>query len=179
MLTAIQPITWEEFWQLPDPPNGGRYELHDGVPVIVPPAHLSHTRIQFNLVELLMRLSSPSLQAGMEFPFGPGPGRNYWIADVVLVNRERLNEDHDLYPGPPDLIVEVESPSNRGDKLDRREATCLQNGGKEFWIVFPRLRTVRVSTPTSVEHYGEADLIPRSVVPGAFVAVKDIFELRR
>ena len=48
--------------------------------------------------------------------------------------------------GPPDLLVEVLSPSNRGDDLLKKRALYARAGVREYWIVDPTNRTVEILT---------------------------------
>jgi Uma2 family endonuclease len=38
-------------------------------------------------------------------------------------------------------------PSNTAAEIFEKEKLCLQNGGREFWVVDPDRRQVKVSTP--------------------------------
>ena len=48
--------------------------------------------------------------------------------------------------GPPDLLVEVLSPSNRGRDLLTKRALYARAGVREYWIVDPMSRTIEVLT---------------------------------
>jgi hypothetical protein len=48
--------------------------------------------------------------------------------------------------GPPDLLVEVLSPSNRGHDLLTKRALYARAGVQEYWIVDPASRTVEILT---------------------------------
>ncbi len=133
MLTAIKPMTLEEFWQLPDPPDGGRYELHDGVPVIVPPAHLSHNKIQRRLSRLLEAAAGPGWVASTEVGFGPLPEHEYRIADIILVSEDRwAKETSKLFRGVPDLVVEVHHLPTRQMNWTRAKLPASRMAGKSF-----------------------------------------------
>jgi len=71
------------------------------------------------------------------------------IADVAFAPVERWAKARTdkYFQGVPDLVVEVLSPSNTaGEKIDK-ETLCLENGCREFWLVDPDRKQVRVSTP--------------------------------
>ena len=147
MRTDTKPMTLSEFWELPDPPNGGQYELHHGRLILrdvvqpVDPAEVEKAK------QLALKLPSILTRATNDHP-------SKSLIAFAVCSREDLAHD-----------------------TEEREIAFVQNCGREFWTVFPHFRTVRVSTPTSMKRYSESDSIPLSVVPGASIAVKDIFEL--
>jgi Uma2 family endonuclease len=57
--------------------------------------------------------------------------------DVLYVRRERRGIIQERVVGPPDLLIEVLSPSNsRRDRIDKL-SLYAQYGVAEFWIVDP------------------------------------------
>jgi Uma2 family endonuclease len=46
--------------------------------------------------------------------------------------------------GPPDLAIEVISPSNRGHDLLTKRALYARAGVREYWLVDPEARTVEI-----------------------------------
>jgi Uma2 family endonuclease len=45
---------------------------------------------------------------------------------------------------PPDLLIEVLSPSNRGHDLLTKRALYARAGVREYWLVDPDARTVEI-----------------------------------
>jgi Uma2 family endonuclease len=177
MGTTVALMTVEEFRALPDHP-GMRMELHDGELFEMTYPKKRHWSVQKRLVTLLEPLLEDRGITGMEFGFRPTPEHNLWAADVVFVSAERYHgtdEDDNLH-GAPDLVIEVESPSNTASEFERRETICLRNGCREFWIVYPTMKLVRVSTASGqVRRYEAGDTIELTIVPGVKIAVNDIF----
>lgn len=66
--------------------------------------------------------------------------------DIVFVHRERLGyvDAEDGIHGPPDLVVEVLSPSNQGYDRELKRKRYLENGVPEVWIVDADERSVEV-----------------------------------
>jgi Uma2 family endonuclease len=64
--------------------------------------------------------------------------------DIIFVAKDHLDRIHEQYYDPPDLVVEITSPStrrfDRGEKMDEyaRAGIC------EYWIVDPKARTTEV-----------------------------------
>lgn len=108
---------------------------------------------------------------GLGFAFGSDVGfvlfpdrRTLRAPDAAFVNRERLpNMGPDLrtfLPFPPDIAVEVLSPSDRlGDAL-AKAAMYIQAGVRIVWLADPDRQTVTVFTP---------DAPPVTLVPGAIL----------
>jgi Uma2 family endonuclease len=46
--------------------------------------------------------------------------------------------------GPPDLVIEVHSPSNRGHDLLTKRSLYARAGVREYWIVDPDARTIEL-----------------------------------
>lgn len=130
-------ITWQDVQQLPD--DGKRYEAIEGDLYVTPAPSIRHQRIsrrlEWALKEILMdpghgeMLHAP---VGVEFPDteeGVQP-------DIIFVSDERKGIVADAWlMGPPDLVVEILSPStshrDRGIKLRLYERQRVA----EYWIV--------------------------------------------
>ena len=65
--------------------------------------------------------------------------------DIVFIASHRLHIVHeDFIEGPPDLIVEILSPSNWiADRRDKYRIYALA-GVREYWIVDPQQRTIEI-----------------------------------
>jgi Uma2 family endonuclease len=75
------------------------------------------------------------------------------------------------------LVAEVLSASNTAAEMSERRKVCLENGGREFWIVDPKTRQVEVSTPEGHPiTYKSGEQIPLRFAPGKTIAVDAIFE---
>jgi Uma2 family endonuclease len=46
--------------------------------------------------------------------------------------------------GPPDLVIEIVSPSNRGRDLLTRRALYARADVREYWVVDPDARTIEI-----------------------------------
>jgi Uma2 family endonuclease len=177
MATTSALMTVEQYSALPDP-NGGRYELRHGVLVEVSFPKRRQWDIQRRLTGLLTPLAAGRGPVGMEFPFRPLPEYELWAADVAFVTQSRFDAcpDNDWLPGAPELVIEVLSPSNTVSEINDREAICLENGCLEFWVVDPKRKTVKVSTPDrKTITYIESDEIPLTLPAAGQLAVSQIF----
>jgi Uma2 family endonuclease len=169
-------MTIEQFYELPET-QPFYYELHHGELVQVCRPKLKHTLIQHQLQELLKR-AVPNMFVGVEFPFRALPQYEFRVADVVLVSHERIKQADldDVLRGAPELVVEVLSPSNTMSEINDREKLCLENGAREFWVVDPDLRQVKVSRPDGITTTFHADQqISLAAFEGGALKIDDIF----
>jgi Uma2 family endonuclease len=89
----------------------------------------------------------------------------------------RWDATEDWLFGVPDLVIEVVSPSNSASEMLDKRKTCLENGGREFWIVDPKLREVEVSWPDGHSlSYKVGQHIPLFFAEGSSIALDAIFE---
>ncbi len=79
--------------------------------------------------------------------------------------------------GAPDLVIEVLSPSNSASEIYDRENLCLENGAREFWVVDPDRRQVKVSTQDGrTVTYQSGQEIPLQLFGNARMALDAIFD---
>jgi Uma2 family endonuclease len=176
MSTQTHLMTVEEFREL-SLPEDKTYELVDGHVVEMTRPKNRHIDLQHHIFELLAPIATAYGRLRIEFPFRPTPEYNLRAADVAFVPFDRfsaIDPDDNLH-GAPDMVMEVESPSNTAAELDEKEAICFANGCKEFWIVYPKRKVVRVSTHDTVRRYQLGEMIPLPLFPGHSIAVSDIF----
>lgn len=75
-------------------------------------------------------------------------------ADVAFVRRERVEQvgrRPEYWPGPPDLAIEVVSPSDRPREVADKLADWLRYGVRMVVAVYARRRVVRVQRPGQPE----------------------------
>ncbi len=136
-------ITFDKFYELAE--ESKKYDLIDGKVIRDAPVIDKHGRVvawlmralgnyveQFDLGEVLTAPVTVRLSTYQ----GPQP-------DVLFVRKQRKHIVLEKYiDGPPDLCVEVTSPSTR--KLDRGRKLVLyaDYGVQEYWIVDPIHNTV-------------------------------------
>ena len=146
MATQTKLLTFAEFDRIPNPPEA-RYELRHGELAAVTYPKQPHVRAQWQLRRLLEKAAGDRGTIHTEVPFRPLPEYECWAADVAYVSRERWDGIDQWLFGVPELVIEVLSPSNTEAEMLDREKICLDNGGKEFWVVDTVRRQVKVSTP--------------------------------
>src|ERR1019366_6679855 len=142
-------MTVEEVRRLPEAHGPVYHELRHGELVTVTRPKLKHSLIQRNLRELRERSVESASYVDTEVAFRPLPEHELWVADVAYVGAERFlqADPEDNIGGVPDLVIEVLSPSKTAAEIYDKERICLANGAREFWVVDPDRRQVKVTTP--------------------------------
>jgi Uma2 family endonuclease len=174
--TTTRLMTVEEFRQLPET-GPFYYELRHGELVQVTRPKPKHYKIQLRLQHLLPGPAGKLGTVGIEWAFRALPEYELRVADVAFVSRERWEtvDPEDCLHGAPELVIEVLSPSNTAAELLDKEKLCLENRCREFWVVDPVQRLVRISTADGLtKTYQEGDEIPLRLFPGA-LSVNSIF----
>ena len=175
--TPTHLMTFAEFERLPDP-KSGHYELHHGEVVEVAPPKHGHKQHQRKLRQGLERFAGDAGVIETEVGYRPAPDHEYWVADVAFVSRERWDStpQNGYLQWPPELVIEVLSPSNTTSELKEKRKVCLDNGSREFWEVDMRDREIQVFTPDSRSiTYRVGQEIPLFFAAGASIRVDDIF----
>jgi len=180
---ATRPITAEEYFRLPPPPDGSKIELVRGELVTVCRPGFRHGLRQGRICGLLdhwgrsNRHGRAVVETGIVTQRGPdtvrGPDISYWSAE-----RLPLDQEPEGYPGiAPDLGIEVLSPSNVMAKIREKMAEYFQSGVRMVWIVDPEDRTVAVyrSMDEGRVFHENATLSGEDVLPGFTCRVAELF----
>jgi Uma2 family endonuclease len=142
-----------EFARLPDDPFW-RYELVRGRVVREPPPGEQHGSMAARLAHFLLEFVDPRglgdvrVESGYILAREPDTVRG---PDVSFMRRERLGGYlARTWPDvPPDLAVEVLSPSDRPGRVREKVDDYLAAGCRLVWVVDTRHRTVTVHEPPS------------------------------
>lgn len=131
-------LSWEQFVELLDRDEYKHAELIDGQVVVVTPSWL-HQRIVTTLLALIWQWIRAGEGRG-EVTFNPRVqithNRGY-LPDLAWYREERVAADGTQPDGPPDLAVEVLSPSTRAFDLVRKRADYARIGVGELWLIDP------------------------------------------
>lgn len=155
-----------EFELLPDVP--GKQELLEGEVINLPPADDEHNSIVHALYEVL-RTVLPASRVRMES--GYRMSRNTWLQPDVSVMWPDQPIENGYRRGSPVIAIEVVSPGNTAEEIQRKTAAYLTHGGEEVWIVYPRGRCMMVHRSAAVERI--TDVYRCSLVP-VTIALSDI-----
>lgn len=182
MSTTIQPMTGEDLLRRPD--DGFRYELVRGELRKTSPAGHKHGRIAGNITaslgpHVVVNKLGRVYVADTGFLISCDPD-TVRAPDVAFVSQSRLEEAGDVdgyWPGAPDLVVEVISPSDIYTEVDEKVSEWLAAGARMVVVVNPRKPSVTVyRSLTDIAVLTQDDTLDGGVVvPGWTMSVRDIF----
>ncbi len=181
MATTKELVTAEELLCMPD--DGFRYELIRGELRKMPPAGTDHGAYAEN-VSFSLSAHAREHNLGRMYIAETGfrlAADHVRVPDTAFIRRERVKptgETPGFFPGPPDLAVEVISPSDRYSEVEEKVADWLDAGTQAVVVVDPRRRTVKVHrSVTDAAVLTEDDtLAVDDIVPGWTMPVREIFE---
>ena len=182
MTTTTTPTTAEELLNMPD--DGFRYELVRGELRKMVPAGQTHGEYALSIgASLRAHAKANKLgkayggETGFKLETDPDHVR---APDAAFISNERLREigeSDGFAEGPPNLAVEVVSPSDRYTDVEDKAADWLDHGTLAVVVVDPRRRTAKVYRSDSQVVLTEEDVLEvDDAVPGWRMPVKDIFE---
>ena len=180
---TVQLLTAKEFARLPSPSDGSRLELERGEVIKVSqPRHL-HGRTQLRIGHTIESFLGPNpighatSGSGILTESDPdtvrGPDLAYWS-----IERLPLDADPELYTSvPPDLAIEILSPSNTPRQMVKKIKEYFQHGVRMVWIVDADFRSVTVyRKPGKGTILWEDELVSgEDVLPGFSCRVGDLF----
>ena len=139
------PLTYEDYVELPD--DGRQYEILDGELFVSPAPVPRHQGVSRNLLIILGtfikdRKLGTIFDAPIDLILAP---TTIAQPDLVFIRagRESILTERAI-EGPPDLVVEIISPST--DRKDRTTKAALyaRHGIAHYWIVEPKERAVEI-----------------------------------
>lgn len=178
-MTTTQLLTLDEFLALDWPEDGRKRELVRGEIVEVPMPGGPHNRIAGRLYNLLFAFADERLGAvftdGMGYVLDPA-SPTYRVPDVSFVADERIPPEGipEIWYFPPDLAVEVVSPSDRKREVEAKVRDYRAAGVRLVWVVWTETQTVTVHlldaeprTLTADDTLDGGDVLPGFTVPVA------------
>ncbi len=136
--------TYEDYARLP---AGAGYQLIGGALIVTPAPGKRHQYIAMKIVKLFddyvesNQLGEVSM-APRDVCFGP---HDIYQPDILFIAKERLAiSAEDKVNGPPDLVVEILSPSTAYYDLRKKYRIYEKYGVKEYWIVDPEEQSVEI-----------------------------------
>jgi len=171
--------TWTDYLSTPED-TARRFEVVDGELFVTAAPRFRHQQVVANLVRMVGGLA-------MEHGLGkavPGPVTVHLHdelvvePDLIFVRTDRLGivDPEGAVEGPPDLVAEILSPSNRAYDRDLKRKHYLANGVAELWILDADEHSVEVWRPGEAEPTVVRDVLVWRVDGHSFeIALEEVF----
>lgn len=182
---AARKLTYEDYCTIPE--DGKRHEIIDGVEYVSPSPNLRH-QLRSGSLSLSLGTHLRSTRQGtlLYAPFDVHLDDHSVVQPDLLVvlteNRARL-QDNGCH-GPPDLVVEILSPSNPEHDVIRKRRLYEAAGVREYWILDPALARIDVYRLESQSRFGRpvvlfadrGDSLETPLLPRFTATLAGIFE---
>jgi Uma2 family endonuclease len=147
MVIATNHLTSAEFWELlPTLDPDKRYELIDGELVEMAPSTKKNSYIAMQLGKLLSNFvdaNNLGYVFGADAGYDVSPG-NTLIPDVSFISKTGSPEFPTGNILPPDIAIEVISPSETPRSITSKTERYLGMGTKQVWNIYPDEQVVEI-----------------------------------
>ncbi|MDE0637958.1 MAG: Uma2 family endonuclease [Candidatus Poribacteria bacterium] len=156
------------------------YEYIKGELVPMPPTSVEHGDISMNLISPLNSYVHENKLGRVYVPdTGFRIGERVLMPDIAFVSTDRLPDDRSkAFPIPPDLAVEVISPSDTLHRVEEKVFAYLEAGTQLVWVIKPSSKTVSVyRSEVDITVLTRNDMLSgEEVVKGFSCQVVELFE---
>lgn len=146
VIQLARPLTYNDLVNMPDDRN--RYEIINGELLVSPSPKRGHQEVALAILELVAPHVRTRDLGRMYFaPVDVRLGVNDIVEpDLLFIRKDRLDiyQESGVVEGPPDLVVEIISPSSSSIDTIRKAALYARAGVLEYWLVDPDKRTFRL-----------------------------------
>jgi Uma2 family endonuclease len=146
MATLTRPMSYEEWLQMP-PVEDGTDEVVNGELRLMPPTRYPHAEIIQRLINRLSARIDEKQVAILGSNFGLMISREPLTCrspDLALFKRQNITVKDGLYWSPPDLIIEILSPSETKRRKDAKLDDYARIGVPEAWLISPEGETIEI-----------------------------------
>ncbi|HLZ71770.1 MAG TPA: Uma2 family endonuclease [Dehalococcoidia bacterium] len=176
-------LTVDDLLALPDD-GEHEYELVCGKLVPMPPPNWRSSVVAMNAA---IEIGSFVKLHKLGFCFGADGGfvlehdpDTVRIPDCAFVRAERIEREapeRGIWPGAPDLAVEVLSPSNRFTEMAEKVEDYLRSGVRLVWVIDPEARVAFIYAPNRpVMRVAESGVLSgEDVIPGFTLNLAEIW----
>ncbi len=126
--------------------EGEPYQLINGMLVKSPSPTANHQRVIKRIAFKFMELEEKGLGEMLFAPMDVYLSEiEVYQPDIIFVSEERLSIiEEKKINGPPDIVIEVLSPTSGYYDLRHKMKTYESFGVKEYWIIDPMEKTIRL-----------------------------------
>lgn len=156
------------------------YEYIKGELIPVPPTSMEHGKISVNLILPLGLYVRENRLGDVYIPdTGFKVGERVLMPDIAFLTSARIPDDlSKASPVPPDLAVEVVSPTDVSRQIEEKVFAYLEAGTQLVWVLKPISKTVTIyRSETDITLLTRNDtLTGENVVEGFSCQVAELFE---
>ena len=183
MSPLVKQYTLDEFWQLPDPPDGSKLELIAGVLYMSPPPEYTHDNVIARINRLLtLYLDRTKHKGRLYVPRAAiWTGQNTYLEpDLFYVSAELEAKLDPKHRTTADLVVEAISPGSAIYDRNTKADTYGALGVGELWLVDETGKTVEARNQTGNGFgpgviYKLGEQVVSAVFPDLILPVGNIF----
>ncbi|MGH2533247.1 MAG: Uma2 family endonuclease [Thermomicrobiales bacterium] len=176
---VVPKMTYADLAGFPD--DGHRYELIEGDLYVSPAPSRWHQRLNGRFYLLLHH--AVEVTGWGEVYYAPldvlFTDDNYVQPDLLVIRKERLDIFHeDRFEGPPDIVIEIVSPSNPSYDEVKKANLYAAFGVLDYWLAYPltkRFRMMKLENGQYVEVQPVDGVYHSTVVPGLVVDPAALF----
>ncbi len=161
--------TYTDYQSIPE--DHRRHEIVDGELFVTPVPRLNHQQVAR---DVMLALTTRAREHDLGMAVGPITVHLHdelvLEPDVVFIRKDRLeiaDPEGDVH-GPPDLVVEVLSPSTESYDRNLKRKRYLESGVEEVWVIDIDERMVEVWRPDLEEPEQVRDVLRWRVTGRAF-----------
>jgi len=172
--------TEADYFGLPD--TNRIIELSEGEFIMPPHPTVTHQRVVGVLYRTMYAFVQEHglgivLLAALPVRLWPGKIRE---PDILFVSHAHADRIGEQFSGPPDLVVEVLSPSTRRTDRGEKPMEYARAGVVEYWLVDPEAQTIEVLTLAGgvymlLGQFRAGEMARSQVLAGFQVAVDQVF----
>lgn len=163
------------------PTSQERYELVEGNIVAKMAPQRFHSKTQRALLRYLEEWGESRGEVGIEWSVILQRRGKDWvpIPDLLFVSQERLPENlgDEPCPVPPDLAIEIISPSQTFGEMAEKAMDYLNAGVLRVWVVDPQAQSITVFAPYAmpITYRGDENLLTDSTLPDLRLTAHALF----
>ena len=148
MATIPRIVTYEEWLQMPPVEDGSREEVVNGEIQLLPPNKYTHAHAVQCIIDAFgSRIDRKRIQilgSSVTLLISADPLASRAPDLLVYWRKNIVRDDNDVLCSPPDLLIEVLSPSENKRRKQAKLDDYARVGVPEVWIVSPEAESVEI-----------------------------------
>jgi len=167
-------------WEGPE-----RYELFNGEAFMMASPSVAHQALQAGLIvkfdNWLQGKTCKVFGSPLDVRLFPKKDKsdNIIVQPDVLVVCDQSKLGKGSIDGPPDLIIEIMSPSNTSSELFRKFHYYLKAGVREYWVIDMESKKASVHVYENGHYistnFEDNDRIPVAILPGLEISLEELW----